>query len=176
MQSAAVISEGRRRTEKRSGLTFRLVRMGEGLEPALTLAEAAHRESRFGYIPFDREKTRRVVEQALAQDRRHLISVVEVGGRVEGFVFASTGEYIFGSGALIVTINTIYTSQELRGSLLGGKAAVGLFGAVRRWAAGIGAVEVLLHATSGIEGERVGRVVRRLGFQAVGGSFAARVM
>lgn len=113
------------------------------------LAEAAHRESRFGYIPFDREKTRRVVEQALAEDRRHLIAVAEVRGQVEGFVFASAGEYLYGSGVLIVTINTVYTSQRLRGSLLGGRAALGLFRAVGRWSKGIGAREILLHTTTG---------------------------
>jgi hypothetical protein len=116
-----------------------------------------------------------VLDQALAEERRHLVAVVELRGRPQGFVFASVGEYHVGVGVLIVTINTIYTSPGLRASLLGGRAAVGLFRAVGRWAKGIGAVEILLHVTSGISEERAGRTVGRLGFTLVGGSFAAQV-
>jgi hypothetical protein len=120
----------------------------------LNLCEAAHRETRFGDIPFSPMKTRKLLAQALANKKRHLLAVAEVKGRPVGFVFASVGEYFVGTGALIVTINTIYTSQSLRRSLLGGRAAVGLFKAVGQWAKGIDAREVLLHATSGIDEDR----------------------
>lgn len=106
---------------------------------------------------------------------RHLVAVAEVRGRAEGFVFASVGEYHVGTGVLIATINAIYTAPSLRGSLLGGRAGVGLFRAVKNWARGSGAAEILLHATSGISADRVGRTVGRLGFVRVGGSYVARV-
>ena len=81
-------------------------------------------------------------------------------------------EYLYGSGVLIVTINTVYTSQRLRGSLLGGRAALGQFRAVGLWSKGIGAREILLHTTSGIKEERVGKAAERMGFAKLGGSYA----
>lgn len=156
-------------------LTLRLVRPQDDHDSFLDLAEAAHRESRFGDIPFSRDKARRVLTRALAEGPRHLVAVAEVRGWPEGFVFASAGEYIVGTGALIVTVNAIYTAAGLRGTLLGGQAALGLFRAVGRWSKGIGAREILLHATSGIGVERVGRTVGRMGFRAVGGTYVARV-
>ena len=106
---------------------------------------------------------------------RHLVAVAEVRGRQEGFVFASVGEYLAGTGALIVTINAVFTSQGLRRSLLGSRAAVGLFRAVGRWSRGIGAREILLHATSGIAVERAVRTISRLGFVPVGQSYVANL-
>ncbi len=62
MHSAAAISEGRRRADGSAGLTFRLVRAGDDLEAALTLAEPAHWESQIGYVHFGREKTCRAMK------------------------------------------------------------------------------------------------------------------
>jgi len=161
-----VLSAGARR------LVFRLVRPVENHEPLLDLFERAHHETRFNYIPFSRDKARRLLCQVMSEDARHMIAAAEVGGTPEGFIYASVGEYFVGSNHLIVTINVVYTSQELRGSLLGGRAAVGLFRAVGRWAEGIEAREILLHVTSGISEERTGRTARRVGFDLIGGSYA----
>lgn len=67
-----------------------------------------------------------------------------------------------GTDALIVAITAIYTSYDLRGSLLGGRAA------------GIGAREILLHATSGIDVDRVKSAIERMGFEAVGGKLCGK--
>jgi len=165
----SVLSAGARR------LVLRLVRPDEDHEPLLDLFERAHQETRFNYIPFSRDKAKRLMRQTMAEDARHLVAAAEVGGKPEGFIFASAGEYFVGTDALIVTINVIYTSQELRGSMLGGRAAVGLFRAVGKWAKGIGAAEILLHVTSGISEERTARAVGRLGFAPIGGSYVAKV-
>lgn len=154
-------------------LVFRLVRVGENFGPLLDLFEAAHRETRFGYIPFSRDKALTLLLQVLAEDKRHLLAVAEVNGRPEGVVFASVGEYFVGTDALIVTINVIYTSQRLRNSLLGGKVATSLLEAVKKWSTGIEAREIMLHTTSGIAARRTGMAVRRLGFEEIGSTFVA---
>lgn len=164
-----VLSAGGRR------LVLRLVRPDEDHEPLLDLFERAHQETRFNYIPFSRDKARRLLRQVMAEDARHLVAVAEVGGEPEGFVFASVGEYFVGTDAQIITINVVYTSQFLRRSLLGGRTSVGLLKAVRRWANGIGACEIMLHATSGIEAERVGRTAEKLGFAKIGGTYITDV-
>jgi len=156
-------------------LVLRLVRPDEDPEPLLDLFEQAHQETRFNYIPFSRDKARRLLSQVMAEDARHLLAVAEVGGKPEGFLFASAGEYFVGTDTLIVTINVIYNSQALRRTLLGGRAAVGLFNAVRRWSSGIGAREIMLHTTSGIESSRVDQAVKRLGFGIVGCAYALNV-
>ncbi len=176
VRSPRLISASENTSAAAKTLLFRLVKPDDNHEALLDLAAVGHGESRFGYIPFSRDKARKILGQALAEEKRHLIAVAEVRGRAEGFVFASVGEYHVGEGVLIVTINAIYTSQSLRTSLLGGKAALGLFRAVALWARGIGAREILLHATSGISAERVGRSVERLGFVQAGGSYVASVM
>jgi hypothetical protein len=87
---------GRRR------LTSRHVIADHGNDALLDLAEAGHLESRFGDIPFSRVKAQRQLDAALADRRRHLLIVADVGGRPEGFVFASVGGYFVGTGALLV--------------------------------------------------------------------------
>jgi hypothetical protein len=67
-------------------LQLRLVTADESHEPPLDLAEAAHAEGGFGYIPFSRDKARRVLVRALAEERRHLIAVADLRGRPEWFV------------------------------------------------------------------------------------------
>lgn len=155
-------------------LVLRLVRPDEDPEPLLDLFEMAHQETRFNYIPFSRDKARRLLRQVMAEDTRHLVAVAEVGEKPEGFVYASVGEYFVGTDALIVTINVIYSSQKLRSRLLGGRAALGLFNAVRRWSNGIGAREIMLHSTSGIGSSRVDQAVKRLGFAIVGGAYTLK--
>jgi hypothetical protein len=75
-------------------LQLGLVTSDENHEPLLDLAEAAHAEGRFGCIPFSREKARRVLMQALAEERRHLTAVAAVRGRPGGLVFAAVGETV----------------------------------------------------------------------------------
>jgi GNAT superfamily N-acetyltransferase len=165
----SVLSAGARK------LVLRLVRPDEDHEPLLDLFERAHQETRFNYIPFSRDKARRLLRQVMAEDARHLVAVAEVGGKPEGFVYASVGEYFVGTDALIVTINVIYTSTDIRRSLLGGRIASRLMRAVEQWAKGIGAGEVLLHVTSGIAEDRAGRTAQRMGFAPIGRAYTAKM-
>jgi hypothetical protein len=163
----------KRRTGEK--LSWRIVtRTSDNIESLLDLAEAGHTESRFGDLPFSRDKARKHLMNALEHENRNLVAVAELNGKVEGFVAASAGEYWIATGALIVTINTIYTSKHLRNSLLGGRAAVVLFRGVAKWAKGIGAREILVHVTGGIDEVRAGQTLTRLGFRTVGGSYVAK--
>jgi hypothetical protein len=169
---ATKAAQKRRTGEK---LSWRIVtRTSDNLESLLDLAEAGHIESLFDDLPFSRDKARKHLTNALENDSRYLVAVAEMNGKVEGFVAASAGEYWIATGALIVTINTIYTSKHLRTSLLGGRAAVVLFRGVAKWAKGIGAREILVHVTVGIDEARAGRTMKRLGFKEAGGSYVVQ--
>lgn len=120
-------------------LVLRRAELRDEGDPLFTLIERAHAESRFAYAPFSRRKARRVLAQALAEGRRHLLVVADYRGLPQGFVYASAGEYLVASGAIMATINAIYTAAELRGTLLGGRISLRLFRAVGEWAQSIGA-------------------------------------
>lgn len=157
-------------------LTLRRVELCDEGDPLLTLVQRAHEESRFAYALFSRRKARRVLVQALTEGPRHLVMVAEYRGRPQGFVYASAGEYLVASDAVMATINAIYTAADLRGTILGGRISLGLFRAVGQWAQSVGAREILLHATSGIAPDRLARTVTRMGFKPLGGSYVGSLI
>jgi hypothetical protein len=97
------------------------------------------------------------------------------GGNPVGFAACSIGEYHMGTGVLITTVHGIYVPRPFRASLAGGREAFNLFRAIERWSKAQGAIEVLLHVTSGVELERSHKLVGRLGFKLAGGSYAKKI-
>ena len=71
-------------------LVLRRAELCDEGDPLFTLIERAHAESRFAYAPFSRRKARRVLAQALAEGRRHLLVVADYRGLPQGFVYASS--------------------------------------------------------------------------------------
>lgn len=156
-------------------LSFRRMAQGDDLEPLLDLVEVGHKESRFGYIPFSREKARKIGGRALADPARNLLIVAELRDRPVGFLLASVGEFHIGTDVRLATIHAAYTVPECRATLLGGRVALGLIRAVQRWSAGTGAKEIFLHITSGISIKPTTRMIKRIGFATSGGVFAAQL-
>ena len=100
-EACAIVPDAPRRESAATKLSYRLItRDSPNHEALLDFVQAAHDESRFGNIPFSHNKARRILSQALAEEKRNLIVVVEIKGQTEGFVFASVGEYVVGTEAL----------------------------------------------------------------------------
>jgi hypothetical protein len=156
-------------------LSFRRMARGDDLEPLLDLVETGHKESRFGYIPFSRDKARKIGERALADPARNLLIVAELRGRPVGFLFASIGEFHIGTDVRLATIHAVYTERRLRASLCGGRVTAHLFRALNKWAAAVGAREVLLHVTSGVSADATSAMSSKFGFYHVGGVLSARI-
>ena len=155
-------------------LSFRRLSAGDDLEPLLDLVEIGHKESRFGYIPFSREKARRIGERALSDPLHHLLFVVERRSNPLGFIFASVGEFHIGVGMEIAVIQAVYLRREFRGSLLSGSAVKGLFLGLEQWASRLGVSEIDFHITSGIKDRRSSDPVGKLGYRLVGAAYNRR--
>ena len=66
---------------------------------------------------------------------------------------------------------SFYVLAQYRRTLLGGRIAVKLIDAGRRWAMNRRAVELQLHVANGIHIGQTDRVLRKLGFRQTGGNY-----
>ncbi|WP_299554920.1 hypothetical protein [uncultured Tateyamaria sp.] len=152
-------------------LFFRLAASDADLPALVHLAQEAHKESRFRYIPFNPHKVRKIARSAFKDQRRHAVMIAEKHGHAVGFVYCSVGEYHIGSHVLLTTIHNMNVSRTIRSSLSGGKIALGLFRGVETWSKARGAKEILFHVTSGVNLAQAHKLAKRIGYKFVGGSY-----
>ena len=95
--------------------------------------------------------------------------MAENNGKALGGLYCSVGEYFIGTGTLIATIHNINISSDIKGSILRGKVAMGLLTGAKTWTKTRGAHEIMLNVTSGEDLETTHRLMKRLGFEFVGG-------
>jgi hypothetical protein len=138
----------------------------------IPLARAAHDESRFSYIPFSEDKVQKIVLTALEDRSRHGMMLAVKGQVLIGMAYCSVGELHIGTGVLLTTIHNINVQRSIRSSLSGGRAALGLFKGIETWSQARGAQEVLFHVTSGVDLARAHKLVKRVGYEFIGGSYA----
>lgn len=156
-------------------LTFRHVSDASDMSAILRLARDAHQQSRFRDIPFSEEKATKIVEKALLDRKRHGILLALKGDVAVGGLHCSVGEYFIGTGTLIATIHNINIASNVGSTMLSGRTTLGLLTGARTWAKARGAKEILLNVTSGKDLERTHKLMKRLGFEFVGGNYAAEV-
>ncbi len=164
---------GESRTEKSALRIFRATTESDILR-LVDIALEYHHESRYGLIPFSREKFVKSYSRIVA-DENALSIVVEFQGRPVGLLGANVGEYFLGSGTRIATNYIFYVSPGIRHSLLGGKVAIRLMRIFTDWARAQGASEINIHATSGIEPQQTHRFLQKVGFAQYGGNYAAQL-
>ncbi|KZL22974.1 MULTISPECIES: hypothetical protein [unclassified Pseudovibrio] len=164
--------EDRGPAEARKLYSFRLVESKQDIPAVIELARCAHEESRLGYIPFSEAKTQKIAENAIKDPTRHAVMLALKAEQPVGLLFCSVGEYHIGEGILLATIHNINVLKEVRASLSGGRAALGLLSGAKQWANARNARELLLHATSDVELPRLHKLAKRAGFGLIGGSYA----
>ncbi|MEO9526370.1 hypothetical protein [Roseibium sp.] len=142
------------------------------------LAREAHGRTIFRDIPFSEDKARTLFDKAIGQPERFglIYAVPGVEGPLAkdgllGFASVHAGEHFLGTGTLIATVQTLNISQNLSGTLLGGKVALRLVRAVRHWAKERGCAHLLVHVTNGENAEDADRFFRRCGMVTVGGNY-----
>ena len=96
-------------------LSFRLASTDSDLPAIVRLAQEAHQESRFGYIPFNPAKVRKIARAAFKDQKRHAVMIAERHGQAVGFVYCSVGEYHIGSDVLLTTVHNMNVSHTVRG-------------------------------------------------------------
>ncbi|MBY6156552.1 GNAT family N-acetyltransferase [Pseudooceanicola nitratireducens] len=151
--------------------SFRLASTDSDLPAIVRLAQKAHKESRFGYIPFNADKVLKIARAAFKDQKRHAVMIAERCGQAVGFVYRSVGEYHIGSDVLLTTIHNMNGSRTIRSSLSGGKIALGLFRGVKTWSKARGAKEILFHVTSDVNLAQTHKLAKRIGYKFVGGSY-----
>lgn len=164
---------GRRSVEGK--FRFRTVVQGFDTPELVKLAREAHAESAMSHINFSEAKVRKISADTLINLGRNSVFVCELSGDLVGFVHASIGEYYIGEGTLIATINVIYVQRSIRKGLGGGKVALGLFKATKKWALTHGARTILLHNTSGINVLKTHTFVSKMGYDKLGLSYALKL-
>lgn len=137
------------------------------------LAKAALEESRFNKAQFSEAKFIKAAEAAAHNPKVHGVLTAHFNSTPIGFAYCQVGEPLIGKGLKICTVQSLFVSNELRSSLLGGRVANGLLNGLKSWAKSRNSDEITLHSTSGVDPLRLGSFLRRRGFKAFGGSFVA---
>lgn len=159
-----------------NGLVFYRGRRIEEAAHIIEIAREFHAESRYAHLPFSEEKLMRVCARAANHPNDIFAVYVLLKGETVGVLHAGIGDYYLGVGGRLVTIYSYYVSRKIRASYLGGKIAVKLLRLVSEWARSQKADELHIHATSGIAPQKADKMLRRMGFETVGGSYAARLV
>lgn len=156
-------------------LSFELVSSDRSIEDLVFLAERAHSESRFSYISFAPEKVRAIAKRALNDPKRHAIMMCRRDSAPIGFLYCSVGEYHIGTGTLLTTVHNLNILREIRNTLLGGRVSLSLLRGVYTWSQSRAAAEILFHVTSDVEIPRTHKLMKRLGYQFIGGNYSKSV-
>ena len=153
-------------------VSIRLLASERDIEETLPLTLAAHRESRHRRLRLDTERRRRFLsERFLADPRRYGFLVARHGGQAVGMLTCHA-QTLYYSDAVAVSCLSFYVLRSIRRTLLGGRVALRLLDAGRRWALNRRAVEWQIHVTNGIHIGRTDGMLRRVGFVQTGGNYA----
>ena len=155
----------------RRRVSIRLLESERDIDETLPLALAAHEESRHREYPLDPERRRRFLAERFLADRiRYGFLIARYGGRPVGML-TCLAERLHYTDVTVVSCLSFYVLGEYRRTLLGGRIAVKLVDAGRRWALNRRAVELQLHVTNGVHIGQTDRVFRKLGFRQTGGNY-----
>ena len=169
---ASHASSALRQPSGAKGLRFSEISNLSDIDDIIYLAKRAHDESRFSYIEFAPEKVKSIVKRALEKPKQNGIFLAHRGDKAVGFVYFSIGEYHIGKGTYLTTIHNINVLKEERSTLNGGRIALGLLRGVETWSQARSSSEILFHVTSGVELARTHKLIKRVGYRLIGGSYA----
>ena len=161
--SSGSAAEGERRSRPGAGrVSIHLLDDERDIDETLPLMLAAHEESRHREYPIDPERRRRLLAKRFLADRtRYGFLIARYGGRPVGMLIC-VAERLHFTDATVASCLAFYVLGEHRRSLLGGRIALKLLDAGRRWALNRRAVELQLHVTSGVH---IVQTVRGFGYR-----------
>ena len=155
-----------------ASVQVRLMCSEADIEATWPLYRALHRESR--YAPFRPNKDKRahyLRENMLGKPDRFGLIIAEWRGQPVGFLGCVANRLLYGDETFSSCLS-FYVSPSCRKTLLGGRVAVKLLDAYRRWAMNRKVVEIQFHVTSGIGIAGTDRFLRRAGFRQTGGNYS----
>ena len=144
----------------------------EDLLDVVTLGQKMHGESVFRHFNFSVPKFATLVYTCITNPDSHFIHVaVSPTKEIIGAFMGSVSEHYFGND-MVASDYLWYVTPKYRGS----RAGVCLIRDFQKWAADHHAVEVHVGISTGITGERTGALLKKLGFDLVGGNYKLRVV
>lgn len=163
---------GRSQPASAGSVQVRMLRAEQDIEATWHLSLALHRESRYAKLRMDKTKRNDYLrENMLGKPDRFGMLIAEWRGRPVGYLACAANRFLYGD-EIITSCLAFYVQPAFRKTLLGGRIAVKLLDAYRRWAANRRAVEIQFHVTSGIDIAATDRFLRRAGFRQSGGNYA----
>jgi len=154
-------------------VSVRLMQNEADIEATWPLYESFHRETRYRKLQVAREKrTAYLRDNVLGKPDRHAMIIAELREETVGFLSCTANRLLY-HDEMIASCMAFYVLPELRKGLLGGRIAMKLLDAYRRWAINRNAIEIQIHVTSGIGMSRTDSFLRKAGYHQVGGNYSA---
>ena len=142
----------------------------DDVENLVEMGSRMHSESAYSFLPFDRDKVRRLILGHIADTETQCVFVAESGGMIIGMIGGYLTDYFFCEERLACD-TVLFVDQTNRGT----SAAARLIEAFREWAVQRGARELSLGVTTEIRAEQVGRFYEWLGFRRAGAIYKQRL-
>lgn len=139
------------------------------VDAIVRLGREIHGESRFAHLPFDEARLRKVTEAATRDPRGVYCLLVAraADGAIAGVLGGNVERHFFSSACIAQNV-VFFVERRWRGS----SSAIQLLAAFRQWAINRGPAEIRLYQTAGVDVARFHRLMSRLGFEHMGGSYA----
>lgn len=129
-----------------------------------------HERTVMADIPFCQRKVEKSL-QRINQSKSDFIIVTEYKNNIIGFCWFSYGEYMLGYKEIISTIKMIAIRYGGRNKFLSTKSFIRIVYYVTKCAREIASRRILIHVTTGTEAEHPDRVLYKMGWKMIGGSF-----
>lgn len=134
------------------------------------LGHLCHLESRFARLPYDAARVAQrltyMIDKPLTTT--FFVAAHHASGAVHGLMIGSVDEYFFCRERVASSIFLLVHPQHR-----GGLAAIKMVMAFRAWAHARAAAEVYIGVASGVQMQRTGRFLSRVGLQLSGGNYSA---
>lgn len=142
----------------------------DDVEPLIEMGKRMHKESAYAFLPFDREKVRRLMISYIDDSETQCGLVAEESGILVGMFAGYLTDYFFCEEKVACDL-ILYVDREHRGS----SAAVRLVRGFCNWARNHGAREVCLGVSTEINPETTGRFYEKMGLSHSGGLYKQRM-
>jgi hypothetical protein len=148
---------------------LRLYRLSSTTEALLLLplAKLAHAEGVQRSLPFSERKFLNLVTAALARGASGACFYSSFGQQVVGVINLAIGEAWLGEGGCFATCLQWFVAPPVRSSLLGGRVALQLLSAAKRWARASGGSHLFIHGTHGLSGGALSHIGRSIGTNVI---------
>jgi GNAT superfamily N-acetyltransferase len=130
----------------------------DDIETLVDLGELLHKESSYGYLPFDRLKVCALMA-GLIEGGYGIVFVAEKNGKIIGGIAGGVTEFWF-CNELHGFDYSFFVHPEHRG----GSSAFRLLVAFESWVEGMGAKHMDIGITTGIHEDKTGRFYEKMGF------------